>query len=250
MSASTLYTVMTGLEAASYRQALQSNNLANTDTPGFRAQMGALVSTPFKGPVPDTGMSDVVTENTGYSRKQGPMKHTNSPWDVALKGKGWLVTKSANGQIAMTRDGRLHRGQGGLLRDSHNDVVLGANKQPISLPRLKHLEIGADGSISGVPVGQGTQQAQQFNRLYVAKTPASGMKRLGSSRFSGPSNTKAIKPARGVRIRQGYLNGSDVNAVKAMTELINDTRSFQLETRLERSTASASQGLDSLIQRG
>lgn len=250
MSASTLYTVMTGLEASTYRQALQSNNLANVDTPGFRAQLGSLVSAPFKGPAPDRGMADVVTENTGYSRKQGAMQHTNSPWDVALDGKGWLVTKSSNGQIALTRDGRLHRGSGGLLRDSHNNIVLGANKQPISLPQLKHLEIGSDGAISGVPVGQGTNQAQQFNRLFVAQTPSIPLSRLGHSRFKGPKNTQNLSAASGVRIRQGYLNGSDVNAIKAMTELINDTRSFQLETRLERSTESASQGLDSLIKRG
>lgn len=248
MSASTLYTVMTGLEAATYRQALQANNLANVDTPGFRAQMGSLVSTPFKGPAPDAGMADVVTENAGYSHRQGAIKRTGSPWNVALNGKGWLVTKSASGQIALTRDGRLHRGRGGLLRDSHNDIVLGANKQPISLPKLKHLEIGADGAISGVPAGQGTDQAQQFNRLYVAQTPSTGMQRIGDSRFSGPNSANALKAATSVHIRQGYLNGSDVNGVKAMTELINDTRSFQIETRLERGSETASKGLDTLIR--
>ncbi|HYW76212.1 MAG TPA: flagellar hook-basal body complex protein, partial [Gammaproteobacteria bacterium] len=132
MSASTLYTAMSGLEAASYRQALQANNLANVNTMGFRAQMGILRSAPVFGPAPDTGQADVVTEDAGYSSAQGALTRTDSPWNVALSGQGWLVTRSGGDQLILTRDGQLHRGPGGLLRDSAGDVVLGANQSPIS----------------------------------------------------------------------------------------------------------------------
>lgn len=249
MSALTLYTAMTGLQAASYRQDLQAANLANADTTGFRAQVGVLRAAPFVGPRSDAGQADVVTEDAGYSSRAGTFKRTGSPLDVALSGSGWLLTRAANGTLALTRDGRLHIDAHGLLRDAAGDAVLGANQQPISLPKLEHVQIGADGVISGVPVGQGSQQAQQFNRLFIAQTPSAGLVRLSASHFQVPAGAK-VKRATGVEVKQGYTENSDVNVVKAMTQLINDTRTFQIETKLVSSADSASQGLDALISQG
>lgn len=250
MSSPTLYSAMSGLQAATYRQGLQANNLSNANTTGFRAQVGNLRSVPIDGPVADTGQSDVVTQDSGYSHKAGHMQRTNSPWDVALKGKGWLLTRTSSGQLALSRDGQLHRGQNGLVRDSAGNVVLGTNKNPISLPKLQHMVIGSDGTISGVPAGQGNRQAQQFNRLFIAKTPQGHLKRIGDSRFAVPKNAKPIQPATGTQVKQGYLEGSDVSAVKAMTQLISDTRSFQMETKLVHSSQSMASGLNSLISQG
>lgn len=238
------------MQATSYRQALQSNNLANVNTTGFRAQIGDLRAVPINGPAADGGQSDVVTQDAGHSRKEGPLQHTNAPWDVALHGKGWLLTKTASGQMALSRDGRLHRGQDGLVRDSSGAVVMGANKNPISLPQLQHIEIGSDGTISGVPKGQGTQQAQQFNQLFIAQTPPGHLKRLGDSQFAVPSNDGNVQRANRTQVKQGYLEGSDVSSVKAMTQLISDTRSFQIESRLVRGSQTMSSGLNSLISQG
>ncbi|MGN8158773.1 flagellar hook-basal body complex protein [Salinisphaera sp. RV14] len=250
MSSPTLYSAMSGLQATSYRQALQSNNLANANTTGFRAQVGNLRSVPLVGPAPDAGQSDVVTQDSGYSRQAGAINRTGSPWNVALNGKGWLLTRTASGQMALSRDGRLHRGQNGLVRDSAGSVVLGANKNPISLPKLQHMVIGSDGTISGVPAGQGNQQAQQFNQLFIAQKPQGHLKRIGDSRFAVPKNAAPIQQATGTQVKQGYLEGSDVSAVKAMTQLISDTRSFQMETKLVHSTESMASGLNSLISQG
>lgn len=249
MSALTLYTAMTGLEATSYRQDLQATNLANIDTVGFRAQIGVLRASPFVGPKSDAGQADVVTEDAGYSSKAGGVVRTGAPFDVALSGSGWLLTRTTNGTLALTRDGRLHIGADGSLRDSAGDAVLGANQQPINLPKLEHVQIGADGAISGVPVGQGSQQAQQFNRLFLAKTPSGVLTRLGASRFQVPAGA-SLKRATGTQVKQGYLEKSDVNAVAAMTQLIDDTRAFQIETKLVTSSQNASQGLDALISQG
>lgn len=249
MSALTLYTAMTGLQAASYRQALQSNNLANVDTTGFRAQIGLLNSTPFVGSSADRGQADVVTEDAGASTRGGPIKSTGNPWDVALNGPGFVTVRRSNGQLALTRDGRLHQDHNGTLRDSHGDAVLGASLNPINLPQLSKIEIGADGTISGVPARQGTQQAQQFNRLFLAQMPKGKVVRIGDSRFAVPAGAK-LQASPTTRVQQGDLEGSNVNAVKAMTQLITDTRTFQIQTRLVNGTQSAAQGLDALISQG
>lgn len=250
MSSSVLYTVMTGLEATVGRQSMQANNLVNASTPGFHAQLASLMSAPLHGPAADRGMADVVAGDNGYSRERGGLAYTASPWDVALTGgDGWLVTQDASGKVLLTQDGRLHLGSDGLLRDSRDNLVLGSNLQPISLPPLQHLEIGSDGAVSGVPVGGGTQLAQQFNHLFVAATPAQPLSRMGGGRFGGVPGT-ALTPATGTEVKQDYLNKSDVNAVKVMTDLVTDVRSFQVETELQRSTAQSSSGLDSLIAQG
>lgn len=250
MSSPTLYAVMTGLEATFGKQAVQANNLANVNTPGFRAQLTALVGTPFTGPAADTGFADVTDGSSGYSTVSGGLKSTGSAFDVALTGSGWLVTRNAGGQIVLTRNGQLHLGADGMLQDEQNNTVLGANLQPISLPPLEHLEIGTDGAISGIPAGSGTQIAQQFNRLYVAATPASPLTPLAGGGFGGVANPQALSPAAGAQVKQGYLNRSNVSAVRAMTDMITDVRSFQIETQLQRTTANASNGLDTLITQG
>lgn len=250
MASPTLYAAMTALEADSYRQQLTSSNLVNVDTPGFRAQIGALMATPFSGPAADRGQADVVTQDAGVSQTAGPIRQTGNPWDVALNGPGWLTVRTKSGGIALTRDGQLHQGPDGILRDSQGDAVLGAGQQPISLPKLDKVTFAADGAISGVPAGQGTDQAQQFNRLFIAQTPQGKLTRISGSRFALPKGISKPSAATGFQIRQGYLEGSDVNAVQAMTSLIEDTRSFQIGTKLVQSEQSAGQGLDSLISQG
>jgi flagellar basal-body rod protein FlgF len=250
MSDLTLYTAMSGLQAASYRQELQANNLANAEVDGFRAQIGRLRSVPFQGPAPDRGHAMVVTEDAGYSPKSGALARTDSPWDVALSGPGWLAAKAPNGTLILTRAGRLHRGDDGLLRDGRGDAVLGVNRNPISLPRLDKLEIGADGTISGVPTGQGSRQAQQFNRLFLAETPPGHLVRLGNSRFEVPENAPILQADTATRVKQGYLERSNVNTVQAMTSLIGDTRLFQLETRIVQLSNNAAQGLNTPISQG
>lgn len=250
MAAPTLYTAMTALEADSYRQQLTSANLANVDTPGFRAQIGQLMSTPLRGAAADRGQADVITEDAGISQVEGPIRQTGNPWDVALNGPGWLTVRTKGGKIALTRNGQLHQGRDGILRDSSGDEVLGAGLNPISLPKLQRISISNDGTLSGVPAGQGTRQAQQFNRLFIAKTPSGHLTRIGGSRFALPKGASKPSPASGYQVRQGYLEGSDVNAIKAMTSLIEDTRSFQIGSKLVQSEQQSGQGLDSLISQG
>ncbi|HYW93835.1 MAG TPA: flagellar hook-basal body complex protein [Gammaproteobacteria bacterium] len=248
MTASVLYTAMTGLEAASYREALTAGNLDNADTTGYRAQRGGFRALPFQGPQAPAG-ADVALDQSGPDSSAGPLTHTGARWDVALQGAGWLVARRADGQVVLTRDGRLHLGAGGLLRTASGATVLGANHQPISLPRMRRVVIGADGTISGVPANQASDQAQTFNRLLLARTPPGRLRRLAREGFAVAPGTR-LAVSRPTRLKQGYLEGSNVSAVGAMTRLISDTRSFQLQARVARVAGQGQQGLDALISGG
>ncbi len=248
MTASILYTTMTGLEAASYRQAITAENLDNAGTTGYRAQQGGFRALPFVGPDAPSG-ADVALAQTGPDTAAGPLTHTGSQWDVAVQGQGWLVTRGANGGTVLTRNGELQVGPDGILRTAAGDEVLDVSHQPISLPRLRKLTIAADGTLSGVPAGQSGDQAQTFNRVLVTTVPVAGLKRLGREGFAPPPGAK-LTPSRAATLKQGYLEGSNVSAVAAMTRLITETRSFQIQTRVARVAAQGQQGLNSLISGG
>ncbi len=230
MALGSLYTSMAGLETTTERLDTVSQNLANTNTQGYAAQQTAAMALPYSGPDAPKG-TDVISLGESVDTRSGPMTRTGSPFDVAVKG-GWLLVRTHNGAKALTRNGHLAQSANGLLTTMTGEPVLDSAGNPVSLPLLRSMTIGANGEISGIPAGSASQQPQVYGRLYLAATPAGGsLHPLGNTLYGLP---KGVSPSRATNasVQQGYLEGSNVSSVKSMIDMIDVSREYQLQTQI------------------
>ena len=225
----TLWIAATGARAILQQQSATANNLANVNTTGYRGEQARFRALPvFGGAVP----SNVYTATQGSSAdfRQGPMRETGRPLDVAIQGSGWIAVQAANGDTAYTRNGDLQVSGDGILSTADGHPVLGQGGSPISLPPMQSIQIGTDGTVSGVPAGSSPDALVVVNRIQLVDPPAAQMQRGADGLFR---DTQGAAQADGkVQLAVGALEGSNVDPVRAMVQIIDNTRAFEMQTKL------------------
>jgi flagellar basal body rod protein FlgG len=189
-------------------QALTANNLANSDTEGFKADvMSARLIGDATYPVPVTKV-DLT---------QGALQPSGRPLDLALDGPGFLVLKTEQGE-RLTRGGSLALDGANRLSDRHGNLVLGENG-PIAIP-IRHaaLEIQADGDVvvDGIRIDR--------LRLETVADPATLMKE-GAGRYVATGPTTAVDPATTV-LRQGEVEESNQDSLRGVVDLVTIQRAY------------------------
>src|SRR3989339_1915418 len=145
-----IYTAMTGASHTLQQQAAVSQNLANTNTPGFRAAINTFRAVPLVGEGLAT-RAFVVDSTAGADFSEGVMEPTGRPLDVAVNGKGWIAVQTADGKEAYTRNGSLQSTAAGLLQ-TRNGLNVQGDDGPITLPPDTQVTVAQDGTISTVPL--------------------------------------------------------------------------------------------------
>ncbi|HWP63659.1 MAG TPA: flagellar hook-basal body protein [Candidatus Binatia bacterium] len=214
------YTSLSGVLAALRRLDVVADNVANVNTPGFRASRTAQFDFGVELSRADgahLGRLGTATVPNGpfLDPGQGVLESTGLPTDLAIEGDGLFVVRAPDGGLAYTRSGAFRFDVLGRLTTVDGFLVLDTEGQPIVAPPGAFV-VAADGSIEGT--GQ---------RLALVAWPAGGVRRLGAALFAvdGPTT-----PAAG-RIRQGVLERSNVDLASAMTDLIALQRSMALSAR-------------------
>jgi flagellar basal-body rod protein FlgF len=247
MSAPSLYTSMAGLQAVSADMQATTSNLANVNTTGYSAVRAVVEAAPYAGGNAPGG-ADAVALTPNPDLTAGPFQHTGSAFDVAVSGNAWLEVQTPTGN-AISRNGSLQITNAGLLADNAGNPVLSTAGQPISVPQLTRLEIGSDGTVSGVPVNSQTGQIQVYGQVNIVATPSGTLTPLSGSMFAVPAGA-ALQPATSGSLEQGYLNGSNVDPTETMINMIADSRSYQLQTGLIKSQSDGGQALNTLVAQG
>jgi flagellar basal-body rod protein FlgF len=222
-----IYTAMSGASHTLQQQAAVSQNLANTNTPGFRAAINSFRAVPLVGDGLAT-RTFVVDSNAGADFTEGVMEPTGRALDIAVNGKGWIAVQAADGQEAYTRNGSLQITQNGLLQTRSGLNVLG-DAGPISVPPDTQVTIAQDGSIS--TVAQGNQASVVLGRIKLTNPPQREMVRGEDALFRGNAG-KPVEADANVSVMSGFLESSNVNAVEAMVNMISLARQFETQMKM------------------
>ena len=158
------YAAMTGLVARTQALDTAAANLANAETPGYRAEReffrSVLLGPDGPGSQFDSQLGETVN-NYGLlggdrlSMAQGALEQTGNPLDLAIEGQGFFMVQTPQG-LRYTRDGSFRRAQSGQLVTQAGEPVLSPASQPIVIPPGE-VAVGADGTVSvaGGTVGGG-----------------------------------------------------------------------------------------------
>ena len=217
------YAAMTGLIART--QALDSSaaNLANVQTPGYRAAREYFRSV-LVGPDGEDSQLGQALNHYGLlggdrlSMAQGALQKTGNPLDLAIEGEGFFAIQTKNG-VRYTRDGSFHRSQTGNLVTGKNEPVLSSDGKPISIPPGE-VAVGASGAISVSGGMVGTVGVFRFpdHAQLVAE---------GANRYALPDGVKAAQSSEAV-VHQGALEGANEDVVQGTLNLIMMQRQAEM----------------------
>jgi flagellar basal-body rod protein FlgF len=226
-----LYVSMTGAKETLRAQTVNNHNLANASTTGFRADLSAFQSRAVAG----SGYASrayATNATVGWDQSQGSLMSTGRDLDVGIQGPGWIAVQGPDGREAYTRAGDLRIDPSGLLQNGAGLQVMGEGG-PISVPPHTSLLIGADGTISIVPVGQGPETTSQVGRIKLVNPPVETLVRGEDGLFRTNDGTDA-PPDANVRVTTGVLESSNVNIADAMVNMIELSRHFDLQDKAMR----------------
>jgi flagellar basal-body rod protein FlgF len=220
---------MSGAKHVLEQQANVTHNLANSATPGFRAQMDSFRAVPVVGDGIPTRVF-VVDATVGTDFTPGPVQVTGRELDIAIQGKGWIAVESEDGSEAYTRNGSFQLSENGLLQTKNGRSVLG-DGGPISIPPDVTLAVGKDGTVSAISTSGKPGSVNVIGRIKLVNPPEGSIARGEDGFFRTKDGTPAEADA-GVAVLGGALEGSNVNAVDAMVNLITLGRQFDMHMKM------------------
>jgi flagellar basal-body rod protein FlgF len=200
---------------------LIANNIANATASAFKAE--ALIYEPV---VSDAGGGQrlAFVQDVGVARdlSAGPMTPTGNPLDLAVQGPGYFAIQTDHG-ARYGRSGQFRLNESGELVTAAGDRVLADGGAPLSLPvDAGPIALAADGTVSGAqgPLGRiGVVEFADEQRL----------RKVGGGLYQAD---QLPVPAEHSRVVQGVLEGSNVQPILEMTEMMATVRAYQAVQRL------------------
>lgn len=233
-----IYTAMTGAKHILEQQASNSHNLANATTTGFRAQLDAFRAVPVLGEGLLPTRAFVVDSTVGTDFTPASIQQTGRDLDVAVQGKGWITVEAADGGEAYTRGGSLKVSENGVLQTQSGQNVLG-DGGPIGIPPDVKVAIAKDGTVSAVGNDPKNKASTVLGRIKLVNPPEDAIVRGDDGLFRLKDGAAAEADANVVAIG-GALEGSNVNVVDAMVNMISLARQFEMHMNLLKNAQSNS----------
>lgn len=240
-----LHVAATGMVAQETNLDTISNNLANSNTTGYKrqeSQFEDLIYQTVRPAGPGNGVgapagvqlgsgARVVATSRQFS--QGAIHQTDNPLDVAIEGAGFLAVNRVNGDVAYTRAGALRLDSQGRLVNVEGLPLEPAINVPID---STNVVIGADGSVSATQSGQHVPTQLGQIQLVTFPNPA-GLQAVGHNLFTvtGASGdpTVGTPGQNGLgSLMQGSLEQSNVEVVQEMIGLIRTQRAYEVNSKV------------------
>jgi len=241
-----LYIAMSGAKQTMLAQTSNTNNLANSQTTGFKSDFEQFRSMPVFGPGHPTRVY-AMTERPGSDFTSGPIQTTGRSLDVAVNGEGWIAIQDAEGKEAYTRAGDFRLTPEGFLQTGRGEPVLGEGG-PIAIPEASKIEIAGDGSISIIPSGENATTILNVDRIKLVNPDIKDLEKMNDGLMHLKPGVEAPEASAAVSVGSGMLEGSNVSAVGALVEMIELSRNYELQIKVMKTADENSGAAAKLMQ--
>ncbi|ARK32727.1 flagellar hook-basal body protein [Halalkalibacter krulwichiae] len=250
-----MYGAAAGMIAQQQRQEMLTNNLANANTPGFKADQASLRSFPNmliaamntnrapKGQVQVVGelVTGVYLQERMPNFRQGDLMETGNNTDIALlqgvmpqtesgrQGALFYTIENENGEVRYSRNGNFTINGEGFITTTEGHYILGSNGETIQVGN-EEFRVNEQGVIVN---DQGVQVAQ-INVVYAEDPMLLVKEGSGFLRYEGEGELQTAigNGAITFQIQQGFLERSNVDASQTMTEMMSAYRTFEANQRI------------------
>ncbi len=238
----------TGMSAQQTNVEVIANNIANINTTGFKRARAEFTDLLYQmervNGIPNTAGERTIPEGAqlGLGTRlaairnvhlQGPLSSTDNRLDVAMNGEGWFMITGPDGETLYTRDGAFNTNENGEIVTADGYAVQPAMTVPANMVDIKINQSGeVYATISGVTA------PTLLGQINLATFPNSaGLEHMGGNMFretasSGSATTGVAQSPGFGKIIQGYLEESNVDPVKEMTDLIAAQRAYEINSKV------------------
>lgn len=243
-----LRTAASGMAAQQTRTDVIAHNLANVNTTGFKrseAQFKDLMYQTIRNAEVVDGADAVTLPSVQIGRgtalasverlhEQGALEQTGNPTDIAIEGEGLLQVQLPSGGTAYTRAGALHISDQGVLTTGAGLLVLPGVRIPSDAGPIT---ISRNGVVTTLRAGDPSGTPTELGRIELARFPnPSGLEAQGDSMYTQtPASGDPIIGAPGDdgfgNLQQGALEGSNVDVITEMVNMISSSRAYELNSK-------------------
>ena len=222
---------MSGAKQNTLGQSAHANNLANASTAGFRSDYTQSRAMGVFGEHYPT-RAYAMTERPASDLREGPLMETGRDMDVAIAGEGWFAVVGPEGEEAYTRAGELSVAPDGRLINGSGLQLIG-DGGPVVLPEFEKIDISEEGIISIQPAGEVPAAVAEPVQLKLVNPDPQALEKGedGLFRFRNPDEGPAQAEPQ-VSLINGFVEGSNVNAVTELTSLIQLNRQYEMQVKL------------------
>ncbi len=252
MSSKGIYSALSGAMAQSQQLDTIANNIANATTPGFKGDKNTfkeyltiLEKAPEVNTVPKipatldsffdmqgTDKSYAAVDGTYTDHTQGGVKATGNSLDIALEGKGFFEVLTPQGP-RLTRKGTLSLNAEGTLVTTEGLPVLKRDTGGGGDPKERTIQLSPTGNVSFTQNGGIFQDGVNVADLSLVEFDNNDhLKKIGSSLYAITDPNVPQVPVPLTQVHQGFVETSNVNIVKEMTDMIATTRNFESNQRV------------------
>ena len=247
MSNGALQVARTGLDAQNTKMRVIANNLANVNTTGFKRDRANFETLAYQQQIAAGAKADAQNQYAtglsvgtgvrvaGTSRidTQGAAQITNNALDMMIEGNGYFQVQMPDGTNAYTRAGNFNlTSEGQIVTPEGLPLV-----PNIQVPEgVTGITIGADGTVSATLAGQA--EPSELGQIEIASfVNSAGLKSLGNNLLGETLSSGApVIGAAGLEgrgaIRQGSLEGSNVNIVEELVDMIETQRAYEVNSKM------------------
>lgn len=226
-----VYVAAAGAKESLLAQANNAHNLANASTTGFKADLLEAQTVYLAGGGQATRAYNVI-EGSGVDFEDGMIEQTGRDLDLAINGPGWFAVQSVtgNGGEGVTRRGDFRIDELGQLVNGAGEALLG-NGGPITLPPFSSLTIGADGTVSIIPLGELPNAQAVLDRIKMVNPDTDSLSKSEYGLLETDDGLPSPADAN-LRLITGALESSNVSPVTAMVRMIELSRQFEHYVKL------------------
>jgi flagellar basal-body rod protein FlgG len=240
----------TGMNAQQLNVEVIANNISNVNTTGFKGaraeftdliyqaeRIPGVVNPGGEGTIPEGAMLGLGVRTAAIRNlhRQGPLANTSNQLDLAVNGRGWFQVNGPNAEVLYTRAGSFNLSAAGTVVTVDGYTVQAAGG-PIQIPaNATDITINETGNVSARVNGELVDTGQQIQIANFAND--SGLEPIGNNLFRETPASGA--PDAGVpgdpgygKLHQGYLEGSNVDPIKEITNLISAQRAFEMNSKV------------------
>ena len=226
-----LYTAAQGASRIMEAQTIRANNLANADTPGFKADLervAAMRVDTVAAALPTRVLAHTL--DSGFSGAAGVANPTGRDLDLAIRGNGLFTVQ--------TQDGEAYTRHGGLVADANGQLTIDGRPVvgidgPIVLPQHRDLFISDQGMVSVLPDAGGV--IEEVGQLKLVNPDKADIRKAENGLFYGIDGNELAAANDQVQVDSGVLESSNVEAVSELIAAMDLTRQFEVQVKLMKS---------------
>ena len=226
-------------------QSVVSNNLANTGTTAFKADLYA-AQVKYRGDF-NVDASALPNARDSVDLSSGNISFTGRDLDIAINGSGWMQVLTPGGEEVLSRRGDLRVDLDGRLVDGVGRQVMSETGPVAIQPDATSIAIGSDGTISFSPPGNAGAARIALGRIMLVNPGPADLEKGLDGEIRITAGADAV-PVTGIQVIAGALESSNVNPISAMVEMISLSRAFEAQSKTLKSADEMNESSASLMR--